>query len=174
MATENGTAEPVPPQGSASDLDSLLGEYETSTTQQPIPADLSKKIDRVVGYIDNQQTKETEIALDEVAKSIVGEKNVSQALAKHFLVGEAMNDKAIEEAFANRSSNPTAWKTCQDSLQKRFDEQFTSVDDQSTQDTQEIVAAVQGSSSTTTEPDQAPDYEGMSDVDFRKVVSEIR
>lgn len=158
------------------DLDTLLAEFQTQTTRTdpvtpPTPAPQQDPIDpnRILA-LENRYFQQD---LDKALTNIRGDLNVPDRIAKGWIDQMAREDQRIASAFANRDSNPSAWRKIESGLAKEFAKEmktFTSIDANATEDRAVVAAAVRGASTNRVPETPPPNYAMQSNAEYRKSV----
>jgi len=128
------------------ELDALINEGKTQ--QQP---DLTKKIDKVVSYVEADQAEKFNqrfrTDMDATVKAV---EEVLPEEARKFLTADmiegqlykrAEDDEAIRKAFLDRHGNPEAWSKAKDGIVKEFKERFKDIPDPNVNEDREAVMA---------------------------------
>lgn len=156
----------------AQDVDAALNEYEASVQPQSKQPNQPEGMEEVLNYIRSQQTNELETELSNVSEFVKGDLSIDLDIARGFIEYQASKDNDLKQAFIQRHTNPMGWKKAQEKLKKQFTNKFPSIDEKATNDTNEMVAAVSGSTNTQ-ESDTSIDYTKLSDEDFQKEIMKI-
>ncbi len=173
----NNDAQNTVVDGAQDDLDTLLNEYDegtTTATPQPTPPDLAK----VAAYVERQEQKELNEQIErDMNAAVTVLKGEVESLPERLLRG-AIHDKAAEDsrflaAYQNRTSNPAGWNKVLGALANEIKGELQPIDQQATDDSNAVIAAISGSSNTQPGPDIPPDYTKLSDNDFAKQMNEI-
>lgn len=158
------------------DLDSILSEFEPEPNPEPKPdpSTMVEGVKEAVGWIREQKeaeaAKQTQEDIDKAVEFITGEMVISQKLANGYLHQIAANDQRFMKAFTERHQNPGGWQKVLDGVKAEFAKEVNEQPDaQLTADRDAARAAVQGTS--TTSPDPQPtsnaDLNNMSDAEFK-------
>lgn len=163
----------------ASDIDFLIKEYDSGTkdvtTETKHTTEKSGEMNEVLSYIRQSQQRETEAAINNTVKAVKGELNIGDDVVRGFIEVQAAKDKSLQKAFAERISDPQGWEKYQKRLGDDFMKQFPAVDSKATNDTNELLSAVQSSKqSDNVGSDETPNYETMDDSEFRKALQGIK
>lgn len=151
----------------AQDIDSLISQYETSTT--PVQDD---RINKVLEHVENEQAvkaqQQTQQGINDAVKTL---KEGSEAkLPDRFFRGaihDAAQNPDFVKAFENRETDPGSWNTALKSLSSDINSDFKSAEETSASQTQEeIASALRGSVTQASGGDGEPDYASMSDAEF--------
>lgn len=165
-------------QSGASDIDSLLSEYDSGTksvaTKKESTAEPGGEMNEVLSYIRQTQQRETESAINETVKAVKGDLNIGDDVVRGFIEVQASKSKAIQEAFANRVADPDSWSKYQKQLMNDFKGQFPSIDEKATSDTNDLLAAVQSSKQSESSSDEIIDFVAMDDSEFQKQLNNLR
>jgi hypothetical protein len=160
--------------GQSQDLDSILNEYDSKTQPPQAESQANDKLDKIYEAFQAQEQERLEQDINAAVETVNNE--VDPDLVRGFLEIHASKDEDFKNAFANRKANPQKYQQALNKAKEAFNERVekivSKIDRKATEDTQEMVAAVSGNSSSKSEPEQ-PDFAKMSDEDFQKALSEI-
>lgn len=175
----NATAAPVAEAsnaaGDASDLESILKEFETQTKPEP---KLEQK-PQASTQVDNDLRREVaelkfKMEFEPVLNKIRGDipKDViSDEELTDLVDGRAKRDPKLQNAWLNRSSNPAAWSKVEKALHADLSKKFQPrVDKNATEDREVVAAAVRAASTTKASDEKPPDLSRMSNGEYRQWV----
>lgn len=179
--TETDTAvdQTVQGEGASDELDSLLNEFTQETKAEPTVD--QKDVTEAVSWIKEERTRKAEEAiktdLESAVKSIGEDLDLdtkpSARTIRGLLRDIAEDDKAIQQAFAQRDTNPQAWAAAQKRAAKLIKEEL-SIDQQTTSDRNAITSAVLSASNQKPTPDEGPNLNAMSDAEFQRYKMGLR
>lgn len=165
-----GSETPVE-ENSAPDLDSLLKDFETEErpVQQEAPKVDDERLMRIEEFMRRQEMQEFNTALDEAAgglKKASGEavSGIPDRYFRGILRDEAVTNPNIEKAFNERHAKPEKWNDILTALGKKISNEFKT-DKQATESWNAVEGAIH-SASTSTEQDNMPDFNKMTDAEF--------
>lgn len=171
--TETDVAEDQTTQeeGASDDLDSLLNEFaEETKTESPKVA--LNDVQEVVSYVQEERAAKaeqtTKADIDAAVDSIADNLDIevpSKRIIRGLLQDIAANDKAIQQAFAQRKENPQAWKAALKRATNEMKEEL-SVDREATSDREALTSAVRSASTKQPEPQEEVDLGSMTDTQF--------
>ena len=128
------------------ELDALIDEGKT----QPQP-DLTKKVDRVVSYVETKQVEEFNerfrADMDATVKAIQevlpeeAQKFLTADMVEGQLYKRAEDDEAVKKAFLGRHDKPEAWDKVREGIVKEFKERFKETPDKEVNEDREAVMA---------------------------------
>lgn len=160
----NAGAQPLATEGNAqgSDLESFLNEYEAGTKPQPKPVQQQQNTDPNKEVLAEIQSFRQERAqerhkkdITEAIKTVKGDVDIPDAFVRGWIDEKAESNKAIQEIWNNRESNPAALNRLLTSMKKEFAGlNKKTIDTEVTADRAAVAAAVRGAS--TRAPDSKP------------------
>lgn len=95
-----------------------------------------------------------------------------KTFVKAWIDARATEDPRLAQAWVKRHQNPQEFKRVQSALSKEFAKKYGKLPDkQATEDHETVAAAVRGASTKVPEG-KAPDYQAMSDAEYRNAVKQ--
>jgi len=171
----------------ASDLDSLLSEYQEGTkpkAEAKVVPDLSK-LEPVIRFAEAEMQNKQRETFDKDVNAAVekvreGEefKSLPAALTRRMLVAYAFDNQDFDAAFQNRAKNPTAWDTALDKARSELAEEVKDLNITARKDRDDIEAAkatVDGITVDSSSDDDGPsviELSKMSDTEWRNYLDE--
>lgn len=168
-------AEETSAQSQATDLDSLLNEFQektaksdTSPAPKPQPtADVSPDVTRRVELLEKTLADERSAqALKPVIEKIRGDiprEILSDEEVLDLIDGRARRDTRLQRAWLNRANDPNAWNKIEKALGSELSKKFSKLPDpDATGDREAVTAAVRGASHKAPE-DKDPNWSNMTD-----------
>jgi hypothetical protein len=161
------------------DLDKLLSQYDQQTQShaapptQPEPkagpaGDPKTQTDPVVTALANRLFKQD---MNETIKQVRGNLDPAffdEPFVKAWIDGQATQDPRLTKAWLERDSNPKQFQKVVDQLGRNFAKKYGKLPDRNaTEDREAVTAAVRGASTKAPEG-KAPDFAGMSNVEYRE------
>lgn len=180
--TETDVAEDQTTQeeGASDDLDSLLNEFSEATKPTEQPKVELNDVQEVVSYVQEERAAKaeqtTKADIDAAVDSIADNLDIevpSKRIIRGLLQDIASNDKAIQQAFAQRNENPQAWKAALKRATNEMKEEL-SVDQEATSDREALTSAVRSASTKQPEPQEEVDLNSMSDQEFIMYKARLR
>ena len=157
-------------------LETLLAEFDSSTpepTPDKVETDELAILKRQVHDLQISQTLEKDQAdFGKLTDRLIGNRNISERLAKGFVRDYVADNPKMEDAFNKRNENPQAYNKMIEILEKEFGNEWSNsgIDAQATEDREAVSAAVRGSSTSAPTDGPAPDYSNMSDAEYREAI----
>ena len=162
------------------DLDSLLREYEEKTEPKVEPQANPDKIAKVLSYIEEQEARQAEQALNDAITNSV--KTVKSGLDLGFEMPDkyiegilhsiAAKDKRFLNAFQQRDSNPSGWEKALKAVSKDMQKDFAAVDHQATQDREAVTSAIRGAKQSTAQ-DETFDEKSVAKMSMDQLYKEF-
>lgn len=191
----SGTEDSVNAHGKDNDLDALLSEFEGATgskqTPEPVTAkatqksdtpnvkigDLVNKVEKIVERDEAREEAERKRQFDadvgEAVKVVRGDMpadTASDRLIRAWLDALAEDDPRLRSAWVSRKENPAGFKKVLETLSREFRKEFARKPDQNiTEDTEIVAAAVKGASTKAPE-EKPPNFSQMNNNEFAKEV----
>lgn len=167
-----GAAKPAPADANAQgdDLDALLSEFETATTDPKVEQPANGKeidTDSIVRQVRSEIEAENRFEKDmgNAIKIVKGDLPVKERAVRGWLEAYALENEAFRNAWQNRHSNPARFNKVLEKLKPLYAEDVGANIDRSATDTQEAVAAaVRSASQSTPEP-----KEEFNEAEIRKM-----
>lgn len=164
------------------DLDAALAEFDSATTttstttstpeQKPTTTATDPALAERLAVIERERADERfQKAISPVLQKVRGDVpsdvfDDDELIA--WMDAKAKRDPRLQNAWSNRDKNPQAWDRVVDGLSRDFAKKFTPrIDERATADREAVAAAVRGASTRAPEG-KAPDFAGMSNVEFRE------
>ena len=164
-------------------LDSLLKEFE-SVQEPEKPAkgeqtsdDISEDVRWIRSLREQEEAKRVRDALEQTVTALKDGIDCPVDLPNSWFEGrlevEARRDPRIAQAWLSRESKPDAWKKVQAHLKKQLESEL-SVRRDLTDDRDAVASAVRSASKAPMKESSAPDFDSMSDADFRRLTQGLR
>ena len=154
MTEENTNTQPEAEvaEAPADDLDKILSEFDSAVTPEPDPEPSKARMDMVEEFIQQQQAKETRVAIQDSVEKFKGFDstlaNVGNMAVEGYINLMAQRDTRIADAFHKREENPDAWGRVLKSMANEFSKEFKGPDAQITEDRNAMRAAVESQPET--------------------------
>lgn len=171
---ESVSPETQPTEDTASDLDTLLAEYETpkeestqsTQTEQPAQPTISPdKLAEFEAFMARQNQKDLKVGLNESSKMVkaaAGDvaQNIPDRIFEDMLHGESFRNPKIVDIFMDRENNPEKWANVVKALGQKFAKEYQPVDSAATQSWDTVTSAVR--SSATSKPTEEPSVDAKT------------
>ena len=173
----NAQGQPAAAEGDAQvdDLDSLLSEFDSQTSQPtPEPQQSSSEVKELINYMQQEKKEKEAARLNEDLNATftqVGEMLADKGLPDYLVRGavyeKAESDPRFRDAFENRGNNPQAWNRVVKALGAQVKRDLEAQPDpQLTADSNALAAAVRGSSQTTPAAPEVEDISSKTDAEL--------